>query len=414
MHRLLKRQLGRTLGEEQLTALAHPAWQAFIKLVDDAYQAADADRELTERSMDIASKELVQRNDELIRNNLKLERAERELRKSHEELECRVAERTVELRAAIGLAEAARRDLADMNAQLETRVLERTEELHRTHKRLVELARQAGMAEVATDVLHNVGNVLNSVNVSVTLVDEKVRQSAVVRLGRAMDVLREHQHDLPRFLQQDQRGQRLPGYLLQLAGHLSTEQADILSEVTSLSRSIEHIKQIVAMQQSLAHHGGMLETVRLADVLEDAIRIVQDSLDRHGVTLTRDFAPLDSVVLDKHRLVQVVVNLLSNAKNAVAEGPRSERTITVHAAPSPAPHRLQIQVTDNGVGIDPENITRIFTHGFTTRKDGHGFGLHSAANIIAEMGGTIHCHSDGLGHGAVFSIELPTGRETPV
>jgi signal transduction histidine kinase len=75
--------------------------------------------------------------------------------------------------------------------------------------------------------------------------------------------------------------------------------------------------------------------------------------------------------------------------------------------------RVRVSVIDNGVGIPAENLTRIFNQGFTTRKDGHGFGLHSGALAARELGGSLHVHSDGAGQGASFTLELPLAGAAP-
>jgi len=278
-------------------------------------------------------------------------------------------------------------------------------------QRFAQSLRQAGMAEVATGVLHNVGNVLNSVNVSSTLVRETLRNSEIASLSRVAGLLRDRAGDIGTYLTTDPKGRLLPGFVIQLADHLAKEHALLCTEQEHLSRNIEHIKGIVAMQQNYASVSGVHEKVSIAELLGDALQIHSVSLVRHRIEVVRDYAELPPIILDKHKAMQILVNLIHNAKQALEEAGRSDGRITVRIGQS-GEARFQIAVTDNGVGIPAENLTRIFSHGFTTRRDGHGFGLHSGANAAREMGGSLRVESAGTGLGATFTLELPITNGT--
>jgi PAS domain S-box-containing protein len=273
------------------------------------------------------------------------------------------------------------------------------------HKQLLDISRQAGMAEVATSVLHNVGNVLNSVNVSASLIAEHVRQSKTSGLTRVASLLREHEHDLGTFITADARGKHLVPHLINLSEHLRAEQAAVASEVESLHANIEHIKDIVTMQQGYAKVSGVKEVVNVVDLVEDSLRLNSGALVRHGVDVVRQFQDEPAINIDKHKVLQILVNLIRNAKYACDDSGRTDKRVTLRITSTQA--CVRISVADNGIGIAPENLTRIFSHGFTTRKEGHGFGLHSGALAARELGGSLTVHSDGVGHGAAFIIELP-------
>lgn len=280
------------------------------------------------------------------------------------------------------------------------------ESLRMLHRQLLESSRQAGMAEVATNVLHNVGNVLNSVNVSASLIADKVRHSRVGNLVRAANILQEHKADLADFLINDAKGRELPAYLVSVSAHLAEEQEKILQEIDSLTSDIEHIKQIVAMQQNYARVSGVPETVNVIDLVEDAVRMNTEALHRHHVKLVRDYGQPLTATVDKHKVLQILVNLICNAKDALEYGKPPERILTVRVAPH-GPDRVKISIIDNGIGIPEENLVKIFGHGFTTRKDGHGFGLHSGVFSARELGGALTVQSDGWGKGATFTLEFP-------
>jgi two-component system, NtrC family, sensor kinase len=309
--------------------------------------------------------------------------------------------------------------LQEARDNLEKRVEERTQELHleiaerehtqqqleSIHKQLIEASRRGGMAEIATNVLHNVGNVLTSVNVSASLVSESLKSSGLGSLTRVGALLREHEHDLGTFIASDPKGKHLPGYLAQLTEHLLANQEAALGEMESLRANIEHIKEIVAMQQNYAKVSGVTEQVRVADLVEDSLRMNLGALSRHGVEVIREYSDVPKINVDKHKVLQILVNLVRNAKYACDESGSSDKRIAVRV--TGGDDRVQIVVFDNGVGIPSENLMRIFSHGFTTRTEGHGFGLHGGALAAKEMGGALSVHSDGPGRGATFVLELP-------
>lgn len=281
--------------------------------------------------------------------------------------------------------------------------------LKKVNEELLTTSRMAGMAEVATSVLHNVGNVLNSVNISASLVSEKVRNSKVANLAKVVSLIQAHAADLSAFFSKDPKGLQLPGYLEKLAARLGEEQAEMSQELTLLCGNVEHIKEIVAMQQSYAKVSGVVETLSASDLVEDALRMNAGALERHQVRVIREFTPMDPIQVEKHKVLQILINLIRNAKYAVDDNKDEDKRLVLGVSPE-GNGFVRISVVDNGMGIPAENLTRIFSNGFTTRKEGHGFGLHSGALAAKELGGSLSVHSDGPGKGAAFTLILPLNR----
>ena len=300
---------------------------------------------------------------------------------------------------AVDLKKAAA-ELEATNDKLKLEMIERES----INQRLLQLSHQAGKAEVATGVLHNVGNVLNSINVSANLVTETHRLSRVGSLKKATELLLQ-QEDVATFLTEDERGQMFPTYLSKLADKLLAEHDDVFSELQTLSDHLDHVKTVVAMQQCYAGVSGLKQSVSFSDLFDDAELLIASSLARHEIQVKRDFADLPEIMTEKQKLLQVLVNLLKNAKDAINASRTSDKRLSIRTYQEG--DKVKIEVADNGGGIDPANLTKIFSHGFTTKDDGHGFGLHASANAIREMGGQLSASSEGLGKGAVFAIELP-------
>jgi two-component system, NtrC family, sensor kinase len=307
----------------------------------------------------------------------------------------------------------ARQTLATQVQELQREITERQRAEHQladAHNRLVETSRQAGMAEVATGVLHNVGNVLNSVNVSATLVSDRVRQSKAENLLKASMLLREHAEHLEEFFAKDPRAKLLLEYLPNLGAHLNEERAELLAELELLTKNLDHIKDVVAMQQSYARVSGIIEPVSMASLAEDALQINAAALVRHGVHVVRNYADVPPVAVDKHKVLQILVNLVRNAKYAMDERGHNDKQLEITITRA-GEDRVRVIVKDNGTGIPPENLVKIFSHGFTTKADGHGFGLHSSALVAREMGGSLWAESAGPGTGAAFTLELPIAQQ---
>ena len=285
------------------------------------------------------------------------------------------------------------------------------EELERVHKQLITASRQAGMAEVATNVLHNVGNVLNSVNVSASMVSERIKRSKCTGLGKVAALFTEYAADLATFMS-GPKGRHVPAYLTELANELVAERDAAVAELTALRSNVEHIKEIVAMQQGYARLGGVTDTVDVRVLVDDSLRMNEGAFNRHGVTIVRDFEDVPPVRVDKHKVLQILVNVIRNAKYACSEAKGGgERRVTVRVRASTS--AVLVAVIDTGVGIPRENLDRIFSYGFTTRAEGHGFGLHSSALAARELGGTLRAESPGPGMGATFTLTLPLAAPEP-
>ncbi len=298
---------------------------------------------------------------------------------------------------------------AQMYETLEQRVRSRTRELEATQAQLVATARRAGMAEIANNVLHNVGNILNSINVSAGVVSNTIRNSRVEGLARAVALINANARDLANFMTEDVRGKALIAYLNDVVSALRAERQEALDDLGRLVRSVEHISYVIATQQSHAGPSSVVEIVQPKEVLEEALRLRADAVAGMGLAVERRYEEVPSMALDRQRLLQILVNLIGNAAQAMEAVPEEARCLTlgVGIVREAGRERLRITVRDVGEGISADNLKRLFAHGFTTRRRGHGFGLHSSALAAMEMGGRLTAHSDGPGRGAIFTVEVP-------
>lgn len=289
----------------------------------------------------------------------------------------------------------------DITAQKETAA-----EMKRLNRELVDASRTAGMAEVATGVLHNIGNVLNSVGVSVQLLDSQLARSKIGSLQQGVTILEANLPQLGAFMENDEKGKLLPDFLIKVTRHIAEERQRLRDEVRHLSENVDHMKKVISTQQGFARVSNAMETLIASDIVEDALRMNLPSLNRKHILVERDYGEVPPVMVDKHKVLQILNNLIHNARHALVERPGDGKRLRLKIYKNGS-ERVKILVEDNGVGIPAENLTRIFSHGFTTRKNGHGFGLHSGALSAKEMNGSLMAQSNGVGLGAVFTLELP-------
>ena len=285
------------------------------------------------------------------------------------------------------------------------------EEKSRMASEMIELSRHIGKAEVASGVLHNVGNVLNSVNTSASKIGERLESPKRRQLDRVIELLEANRGNLGEYLTHDERGRNVPELLVKLVESLGSDDENLIQETRSLTENIEHITAIISTQQALAGSSGFLEPANINGVVEDALQINATDLRAHSVLVNRDLGEIPNVVLDKQRLLQILVNLIKNAGEAVSEVDSANRQITLHSLATD--EAIVVHVIDNGIGIPKERQIEIFSHGFTTKKNGHGFGLHSCAISAREMGGNLSVFSEGEERGATFTLTLPrTPKQT--
>ena len=284
-------------------------------------------------------------------------------------------------------------------------LIEKNHQLESTKSELIKVSRQAGMAEIATGVLHNIGNVLNSVNVSANLLEEKIHASNVDRLPQISELLKSNLGGLDDFLENDPKGQRILPYLRELGTQISNQNAESMIELESLKNGIVHIKSVISSQQSFAKPVGIIQLENLVELIDDALEMSDLQIRGLKIEVTKNLQVLERVDIDRHRVIQILLNLLSNAKQAML-GAQQDPNLKIVLERKDEKSYL-ISVTDNGVGIDQNKMDNIFSHGFTTKPDGHGFGLHNSALAAIDMNGSLQCDSAGTNQGATFTLVLP-------
>jgi signal transduction histidine kinase len=283
--------------------------------------------------------------------------------------------------------------------------LARKRALREAQEKIVDAAHQAGKAEIATSILHNVGNVLNSVNVSLSTLAEIVDRSRVPLLEKTAALLNANLKDVATFLTEDVKGQQIPEFLVAVSGNLKAERESLQREIELLRKNIEHIKVIISVQQAHAKVSRFTDQVDLDDLVRDALAVNSVGLEQARVRVVREGEDVPSITTEKHKVLQILVNLISNALHAMRVSAGRERVLTLTTRI--VGPMVEISVGDNGVGIPKENLRRIFQHGFTTRSDGHGFGLHGSAIAATQMQGSLTVTSEGSGRGAVLTLRLP-------
>ena len=287
--------------------------------------------------------------------------------------------------------------IEEQNRVLDERVQERSRRLEQVQQELLEAANAAGKAEIATGALHNIGNVLTGVAIGLDALrrgpDPYVAESArrlVVRL----------QGGLP-----GEGGDDLARLVVLVLENLAAQDDSRRVGLADLERRLGLIRDVLAIQQAHAAAKPFLQVVDLHQETDDMLLLHEAALRRRGIRVVREYQASAPVLADRSRLGHVIANLIKNAKEAMDAVPEESRVLTVRIAP--APGQTVLQLTDTGAGVAAADQDRLFTHGFTTKTDGHGFGLHYCVTTVAEMHGTLELTSPGLGQGATAILALP-------
>jgi len=300
-------------------------------------------------------------------------------------------------------------EVKDYASNLEKRVEERTEELREAQQKMMELANRAGRADIAIGIMHNVGNILNSVGVSIEQMKKIIAESKVEGLLKANQMLVEHRESIDEFLKSDPKGQMLIEYYLKLGELLSKEVEKNRLELQTLSEKVELIHNIVHDLKDYSSRDysiALKEEVQINNLMDMALLMEESRLKKNHVEVHKEYSLEKPVVIEKTKLVHILVNLIKNAVEAMQGNKTDNRHITVTTGINKK-NKPFIKISDNGSGIKPDDLKSIFMYGFSTKQDGHGFGLHSSANYMKEMGGVLKVESEGPGKGASFILELP-------
>lgn len=325
----------------------------------------------------------------------------------------KIDEMNRELKKVVHELSQSRKTLVAANVMLMEEIEERKKLEHQNNElneQLIMAARRAGMAEIATSVLHNVGNVLNSANTAVSMIGRKINSTKISHISEISMLLETNKDNIHTFFEQDPRGQRIPGYLMKLSEAWTGDKTYLLGEIKTLEHSIHHIKEIIAKQNCYSRVLGLNEEIVIGDLIKDSLILNRSLIEKEGIHISYECNENLKIFTDRVKLLQVMVNLIKNSIEAVAENKTPLKKITISAAQQEDGF-FDIRVQDNGIGIDPNNLSKMFSYGFTTKKNGHGFGLHTCALAIKEIEGDLSVSSPGIGQGATFKIILPHKKQ---
>jgi signal transduction histidine kinase len=340
LHYLIVKQLKRSgLSEEDILEDKREHWRNFLSRINDCLENFEQERYLTERSMEISS-----------------------------------------------------REMREIEAQTQ-----------KFQQQLLAVSHQAGMAEIATSILHNIGNILNSASVSISIILDILRATNVQKLQKVSGIIQEHTTD--DYLIKDPKGKQIPTYLLAIAKAITEEQEEMNKEVHNVELHLRHIKEIVVLQNKFSGISTIREKISIPEVIDLSLQL--STPNNAKVKIIKDYQFKGMLYSDKTKLLQILVNLVKNAKDAVMSMPDENKTVTISTRLIENEKKVEIKIQDNGNGIPQENLTRIFAFGYTTKIDGHGFGLHGSAIASKDLHGSLIAKSEGINKGAAFILELP-------
>jgi PAS domain S-box-containing protein len=330
---------------------------------------------------------------------------------NHEEIEYRIQTSEgnwVYIKALVAPLKNAADDIIGFGAIARnyTKQLKADREIEKMHKKNIDMAHAAGMAEMASDTLHNVGNVLNSIKISAESISETFRTGTYdfKNLIQATNLLNQKFNCTDDFIANDPNNKKLLEYLVLFSDGLQQEKLQTLENIDRLLKGVRVVENIVAAQQTYASLESMMDSHNLKDIVEDSITLKNDLLERYSIKIEKDFKSVNKVHVQKSKLVHILLNLIHNAADAMVSEPPEQRKLSFVIEQSEG--AVFLEVKDSGQGIPTDKHQKIFTHGYTTKDDGHGFGLHSSAKYMAEMNGKIWVENNVDQSGVTFILQF--------
>jgi len=225
------------------------------------------------------------------------------------------------------------------------------------------------------------------------------------RVEQVAALLASHRVDIATFLTEDVRGKYLPDYLLAIAQQLKDNSSGLDAALGEINRHVRLLRDIISAQQSLIPMGGSLEPTDLRDLIEVALLV--QAPDFAQIEIQRMFEDLPLVLTDRHKLLQIIVCYVSNARDAMLLGGAAPPRVVLRLYRDGDDAVFSIQ--DTGLGMSEETLSHLWEFGFTTKRNGHGFGLHASVKAARDIGAVLRADSAGLAKGACFSARLPLG-----
>jgi signal transduction histidine kinase len=467
LHKLMQRQLKRSGMTLDSLPTDQEKWQQFIQSIDKAYENSDQERYLLERSMDLSSRELLTLNEKLenaqsvsrlgywsydkLNDRVQWSNTLTEIcglnasiqpisYKSffsaiHEEhrtlfkekvkqicidykiFECEIKIKNYNddhyLWYIINVTHDKNADqIGNMFSGIAMDITKRKHfetELNISNQKLITTARLAGMADVATAVLHNIGNVLNSANVSLGMIKQNLKDDTYNKLFAIIKMIKDNLENIDTYIKEDPKGKIIPRYLVNMGDALEKDRLNFTQEIQNIAKHLDHVKEIVSKQQSISTVKGLKEKIFLHELIDDALQISGGESLQKYIKINKNYSENDFAFTDKSKITQIMINLIKNAGESILENTKNQtKEINISIQKNAFNESVDVSVEDTGIGISDENISKIFTFGFTTKKDGHGFGLHSSVLAARELGGDLIAKSKGNGEGSIFTLTLPT------
>jgi len=298
------------------------------------------------------------------------------------------------------------KDLEQHRDHLEELVLKRTNELNKLHKKLLDTARLAGKAETVTSVLHNAGNSLNSIKIDVAMLETQLTKSKSKVVEKIADMINIPTENLYDFFTKSEKGKKIPLLLQKVADNINNNREIIKQQVQDLKQHIEQIATIIKIQLTHSKSVGYTEKITIDELIADALKITENSIIEHGISLNLQNSGLPPSALDRHSIIQIITTLIQNAKDSLIASRETEKLISINTYMN-TDKMITVTIFDNGVGIEPKKIDNIFSLGYTNKANGSGFGLHAAKDVAKEMGGKLTIKSLGINKGATLTLTIP-------
>jgi DNA-binding LacI/PurR family transcriptional regulator/signal transduction histidine kinase len=280
------------------------------------------------------------------------------------------------------------------------------EKLNASYQELTKQAHREGMADISIEILHNIGNILNSINVSVNLMKTNADSLMIPYLLNANEMLTANLADLETFITGDPKGKKLMQFFLKLGTSFADFKNQMIYNANRLDDKVKSIVDMISAQQTYAGAGNkeVMEKLDIASILDDAVKLMAESIDRYQIKITKDYQVRPQILVQRMKLFHILFKLINNAKDAMIDTQAGDRSLTFTICEDE--QCKYIRISDSGRGIPGNLLEKIFEFGYSNKKDGHELGLHSCSKYMKEMDGKIWAESNSPNSGTTFVLQF--------